>query len=100
MLVSITLSVQTAINRFCLGSVDFFFRTNSVLLPGYPRIQKDFQMLAFRLFRRDSSVSVDGVGHICFPGLLGVTGVLSVEAHQQLEALAAWSGGEPSDVAI
>lgn len=33
MLVSITPSVQTAINRFCPGSVDFSFRTISVLFP-------------------------------------------------------------------
>lgn len=48
MLVSITPSVQTAINRFCPGSVDFPFRTISVLFAlGIPRSKWISQMLVF-----------------------------------------------------
>lgn len=102
MLVSITPSVQTAVNRFCPGSVEFSFRTISVLFAlDIPRSKWISQMLVFLDYSGGSS-PYPWTGR---PHLSRRTGgywkhLPSVEAHQQLEALAAWSDGEPFDTAI
>lgn len=102
MLVSITPSVQTAINRFCPGSVDFSFRTISVLFAlGIPRSKWISQMLVFST-TPEGPLHAHGQAGEIFPGVRGGywKPLLSVEAYQQFEALAAWSGGGSSDTAI
>lgn len=79
MLVSITPSVQTAINRFCPGSVDFSFRTISVLFAlDIPKSKWISQMRVFFDFSGWTSPCPWAGRPNLFLGPTGVTGTISV----------------------
>lgn len=83
--VSIALNVQTAINRFCSGSVDFPDGPCGSVCPGFQRTR--IFSACFSTSKGWNSITpVDPSVTSVSQALLGCTGLLSVELTQQLEA--------------